>query len=172
MRQDQLEPIHRAVILPEWLDYNGHLNEAYYVLVFSHATDRLIDLIGMDDTWRRAHDMTVYTLESHIRYLEEVGVGVEVTVGCRPIELDAKRLRLFHTMQRADNQRVLATAEMLLVNIDSLGPRSAPWDSAVRARLDALQEIYAGRPWPEGCGRSISLHRPRNSRAEVETEIG
>lgn len=163
MQDNPLEPVHRAIVAKEWLDYNGHLNEAYYVLIFSHATDAMIDLIGMDDAWRRANGMTVYTLETHVRYLREVGPGVEVTVDCRLIEVDAKRLRLFHSMRRADDATLLATAEMLLVNIDSSGPRSAPWAAHVRGRLDELHAHRAGEELPEGAGRSISLARPKRS---------
>ena len=160
MQASALEPVHRTIIRPEWLDYNGHLNEAYYLLVFSHATDALLDLIGMDDGWRRAHRMTVYTLETHLRYLREVGVDARVEVDCRILQLDAKRLHLFHQMRGAGETALLATAEMLLVSIDATGPRSAPWADPVRAVLDRLQAAHAERPWPEGAGRSISLGKP------------
>jgi acyl-CoA thioester hydrolase len=161
VQDDPLEPVHRAVVAPAWLDYNGHLNEAYYVLIFSHATDRLIDLIGMDDGWRRANGMTIYTLETHVRYLREVGAGVEVAVDCRLIGLDGKRLRLFHAMRRADDGTLLATAEMLIVSIDTHGPRSAPWAPPVRQRLEQLHARHAGEALPEGAGRAISMERPR-----------
>ncbi|HEX2528956.1 MAG TPA: thioesterase family protein [Geminicoccus sp.] len=160
MQDSPLEPIHRAVVAEEWLDYNGHLNEAYYVLIFSHATDALIDLIGMDDGWRRQNLMTVYTLETHVRYLHEVGTGAAVRVSCRLLELDHKRLRLFHSMLRDDDGTLLATAEMLLVHIDQRGPRSAAWTDPVHARLNELLACRAGEPWPDGAGRSIVLTRP------------
>jgi acyl-CoA thioester hydrolase len=171
VQREQLEPVHRAVVAKEWLDYNGHLNEAYYVLIFSHATDRLIDLIGMDDAWRRANSMTIYTLETHVRYLREVGAGVTVAVDCRLIELDGKRLRLFHRMRRADDATLLATAEMLIVNIDARGPRSAPWALPVRRRLEDLHALHAGEALPEGAGRSISLARPPRPAAGAAAAI-
>jgi acyl-CoA thioester hydrolase len=165
VQDNPLAPVHRAVVASEWLDYNGHLNDAYYVVIFSHATDRLIDLIGMDDRWRRANGMTIYTLETHVRYLRGVGAGVEVAVACRLIELDGKRLRLFHGMRRSDDGTLLATAEMLIVSIDARGdprgPRSAPWAPPVRQRLEQLHARDAGEPLPEGAGRAISLERPR-----------
>jgi acyl-CoA thioester hydrolase len=156
----ELRPIHRARVLQEWLDYNGHLNEAYYVLIFSHATDALLDLIGMDDPWRKQHRLTVYTLETHVRYLREVSLDVTVQVDCRLLELDHKRLRLFHAMSREDNGTLLATAEMLLVHIDQSGPTSAPWMDAVRRRLDELHARQADEAWPEGAGRAIALAKP------------
>ena len=159
MTEIPLDPLHRATIRDEWLDYNGHLNEAYYVLVFSHASDALIDLIGMDAAWRAANRMTVYTLETHVRYLQEVGVGVEVVVNCRLLGVAEKRARLFHAMHRADDGRLLATAEMLIANVDATGPRTAPWAADVRRRLDEFMALHAGEPLPEGAGRAISLER-------------
>ena len=159
MRRDQVQPVHRETVAKDWLDYNSHLNEAYYVLIFSHATDALIDLMGMDLEWRTQHQMTVYTLETHVRYLREVGAGVSVAIDCRPIELDRKRLRLFHSMVRADDRTLLATAEMLLVNIDMTGPRSAAWVEPVHDRLRRLLAAFNDEPLPEGTGRSISLAR-------------
>ena len=103
--------------------------------------------------------MTVYTLETHIRYLQEVGAGVEVQVDSRVLGVDAKRLRLFHRMKRANDTTTLATAEKLLVNIDTSGPRSAPWAAPVRERLDRLHELHAHQALPDGAGRSISLER-------------
>jgi acyl-CoA thioester hydrolase len=159
LKENLLAPLHRAVVAEQWLDYNGHLNEAYYVLIFSHATDALIDLIGMNDAWRQANRMTVYTLETHVRYLREVGLGAEVMIDCRLLEVDCKRLRLFHSMRRTDGDTLLATAEMMLVNIDATGPRSAPWADQVRARLEELHALDADMPIPDGAGRSITLIR-------------
>ena len=153
-----LESIHRETVATAWLDYNGHLNEAYYVLIFSHATDAMIDLIGMDSAWRAEHHMTVYTLETHVRYLREVGAGTTVTVDCRLIEVDAKRLRLFHTMRTSDDAVVLATAEMLVVNIDTRGPRVAAWVPAIHANLTRLHAAQVDDDLPEGVGRSITMH--------------
>jgi acyl-CoA thioester hydrolase len=160
MQRQRLEPIHRTSVIEPWLDYNGHLNEAYYVLIFSHATDALIDLIGMDDGWRRAHGMTLYTLETHVRYLREVGLGAVVAVDCRLLEFDRKRLRLFHRMRRDDDGTLLATAEMLLLNIDQGGPRSAPWAAGPWQALTDLHALHAGEDLPEGAGRAISMKRP------------
>ena len=80
---------------------NGHLNDAFYFLIFSRAGDAVLDLIGMGDGYRRQHGVSVFTLETHVCYLREVGVGETVEVEARVLDLDAKRLHLFQTLRRA-----------------------------------------------------------------------
>ncbi|HPQ81398.1 MAG TPA: thioesterase family protein [bacterium] len=78
--RDPIQPAFRERIQADWIDYNGHLNEAFYLLIFSHATDELIDRIGMDAGYREREKRSIYTLETHILYALEVKQGVEVEV--------------------------------------------------------------------------------------------
>ena len=70
--------IYRDVVRPEWVDYNGHLRDAFYLLIFSFATDALLDRIGLDDAARRERGRSVYTLEAHVNYLHEIKEGTQV----------------------------------------------------------------------------------------------
>lgn len=155
--------IHRAEARPEWLDYNGHLNEAYYLLVFSHATDALLDRVGMDDAFRRREGVTVFTLETHLCHLREVGPGETVEVEVRVLSLDAKRAHLFHTMRRAaaadPDAAAVATAEMAILHVDAGTRRGAPFRPEVLERLRALHGSEDGRPRPEQAGRAVGLGR-------------
>ena len=157
--EEAAPPTYRAEVRPEWLDYNGHLNEAYYLLVFSHATDLLLDLIGMGDADRRRERVSVFTLETHLRYLREVRGGETVEVEVRVLDLDAKRAHLFCAMRRAGEVETAATAEMLWLHVDTLTRRGAPFRAEVWARLEAFRAREAGRPRPEGAGRSVGLGR-------------
>jgi acyl-CoA thioester hydrolase len=149
--------LHRAEVRPEWLDYNGHLNEAYYLLIFSHATDALLDRIGMDDAFRRREGVTIFTLETHLCYLREVGPGETVEVEVRVLGLDAKRAHLFHAMRRTGEPEVVAaTAEMVILHVDAAARRGAPFRPDALAALRALED---GRPRPEQAGRSVGLGR-------------
>ena len=156
---DALLRLHRDRVQPDWLDYNGHMNEAYYVLVFSRATDAFMDLIGMDEANRVATETSIYTLESHILYLEEVGSGEPLAVTSQLLGHDAKRFHLFHTMHHAESGARLATAEMLLLNIDMTGPKATPFQAAVAAKLDAIAQAQAGLPPPAEAGRAVALKR-------------
>ncbi|HRD62934.1 MAG TPA: thioesterase family protein, partial [Nocardioides sp.] len=70
----------REPVLDEWIDYNGHLSEPYYVLVFGHATDAVMDAVGLGPEYREANDASLYTVEAHVRYLDEVSAGADLEV--------------------------------------------------------------------------------------------
>ncbi|MGA8259581.1 MAG: thioesterase family protein [Arenicellales bacterium] len=161
MSRDSLEsmaPIsYRDRVRGEWVDYNGHMSEAYYVLVFGFATDAFYDLIGMDDGYRRRESRSVYTLESHINYLHEVGEGEELVVRSQVLGADHKRVRLFHAMHHGEQGELLATSELMLLHVDMRGPRAVPFAPEVQGRLDKIAAAHAELPRPVQAGRSISL---------------
>lgn len=149
--------LHRTTVKPEWLDYNGHMNEAYYVLVFSEATDAFMDYSGQDDAYRKRTGHTIYTLETHIMYLLEVGEREPVRVETQLLALDAKRYRLFHYMYHEGSNELLATAEHMMLNVDMAGPKSAPFGEELAARLAAIRDAHAGLELPPQAGRSIAM---------------
>jgi acyl-CoA thioester hydrolase len=149
--------LHRATVLPEWVDYNGHMNEAYYVLVFGHATDAFYDYIGLDDATRRATARSVYTLEAHINYLNEAHQSDRLTIATQLLAHDAKRLHLHHAMRREGHAGLLATTELMLLHVDMTGPRAAPFDPATTALVAAIAADHAGLGKPERVGRVIGL---------------
>ncbi|MFQ6023858.1 MAG: thioesterase family protein [Acidiferrobacterales bacterium] len=141
----------------EWVDYNGHLSEAYYVLVFGHTTDAFYDLIGMDDAYRRRTARSVYTLESHISYLHEVGEGEGLEVSTQVLGADSKRVHLFHTMHHGEQGHVLATSELMLLHVDTTVPHAIPFAPEIQARLGEIAKAHADLPRPKQAGRSIGL---------------
>jgi acyl-CoA thioester hydrolase len=154
--------LHRAAIRPEWLDYNGHMNEAYYVLVFSNATDAFMDFAGQDADYRERSNCSVYTLETHVMYLQEVSEGEAVRVETLLLGHDDKRYRLFHAMYREKSDDLLATGEHLLVHVDMGGPKSAPFPPEIMDRLAAIRAAHAGLPVPQQAGRTIALPGERD----------
>jgi len=149
--------LYRTAVRPEWLDYNGHMNEAYYVLAFSHATDAFMDYAGQDAAYRARTNTSIYTLETHVMYLQEVSDGEEVRVETQLLGHDAKRYRLFHSMYRADGGELLATGEHMLLHVDMSGPKSAPFPPEIAERLAAIEAAHAGLPIPDQAGRAIAL---------------
>ena len=148
-----------------WVDYNGHLNDAYYMVIFSYASDGLMAAVGLDAAGRAATGHTMYTLEVHLNYVQEVREGVAVEVRTQILGVDAKRVHLFHTLYRQDNGTLLATNEQMLANIDAsnaeTGPKTAQFVPAVAARLLPLAQAHAALPRPANAGRSIALPAPR-----------
>lgn len=151
-------PPHRAVVLPEWTDYNGHMNVAYYVLAFDHATDAFLDAAGLGETWRKETGRSVFVVEAHVTYDSEVMEGAPLVIQPRPLAVGRKTLRLFHTMHHAAEGFLAATNEVMILQVDMATRRSVAWDGAVRAHLEALVAADAG-PWPEQAGRAIGVRQ-------------
>ena len=135
---DGLLWLHRAAVRPEWIDYNGHMNEAYYVLIFGDATDAFYDHVGLDGTARRRDDVSIYTMEAHIRYLVEAPVGTELRIATRVLDHDAKRLRLHHAMHRARDGVTLAVTELAALHVNKSTLRASPFGAVAAARIAGI----------------------------------
>ena len=154
----------RLKVKPEWVDYNNHLNDGYYLVIMSLGTDAFQDLIHMSDAERRATKTTIYTLEAHVNYLREVKLGEEVEVRAQLIGVDQKRFQLFltmHTERLGDD--IAATSEIMAINIDTSGPepKSAPFRPDVAAKLAADWESHKDLPLPANSGRAIALPKKK-----------
>lgn len=150
-------PCYRDTVRAEWVDYNGHLRDAFYMLIFSFATDALIDAIGLPDVVRKERGRSIYTLEAHINYLHEIKEGAQVRVDMRVLGHDAKRLHLYLEMFADEGVEPVAAGEQMLLHVDTGGPRAIAFDPDVEARVRALAEVHAVLPAARFAGRVIGL---------------
>ncbi len=158
-------PCYRDTVRAEWVDYNGHLRDAFYMLIFSFATDALIDQIGLPDAERRARKRSIYTLEAHLNYLHEIKEGAQVRIDMRVLGHDAKRLHLYLEMFADGGHEPVAAGEQMLLHVDTAGPpRSTAFDADVEARVRELAQAHAALPPARFAGRVIGLpaRTPRN----------
>ncbi|TMU81020.1 thioesterase [Pseudomonas fluorescens] len=144
-------------IIPDWVDYNGHLRDAFYLLIFSYATDALMDRLGMDSNNRDASGHSLFTLELHLNYLHEVKLDTEVEVRTQIIGHDSKRLHLYHSLYKVGNEQELAGNEQMLLHVDLAGPRSAPFSADTLSRLQSIVAEQKDLPAPAYIGRVIAL---------------
>ncbi|MBV4479730.1 thioesterase family protein [Pseudomonas khavaziana] len=144
-------------VLPAWVDYNGHLRDAFYLLIFSYATDALMDALGLDSDNREASGHSLFTLELHLNYLHEVKLDAEVEVRTQLIAHDAKRLHLYHSLYRVGEDRELAGNEQMLLHVDLAGPHAAPFTATTLEKLTAISAAQAELPKPALLGRVIGL---------------
>jgi acyl-CoA thioester hydrolase len=151
--------IHREVVRPEWIDYNGHMNVAYYVLAFDHATDRFFDLIDLGADYVKRENNSSFVLETHVTYQQEVKEGDPLRFTFQLIDADEKRLHYYFEMFHADAGFRAATSEQLALHVDLDTRRAAPFPAELLARVKAVRSAHAGLPLPEGAGRSIALRR-------------
>jgi len=135
---------YRDKVRPEWIDYNGHLSEPFYVLVFGFATTNLMDVTGIDEKYREETGHSLYTVEAHVRYLHEVGPDAELLVTTSVLSVGTKKVRLCHEMLVGDT--LVATEELLTLYVADARTTPIPEDIAVRLRkLVAPPPDYAGR---------------------------
>ena len=141
----------------DWTDYNNHMNESRYLQCFADASDALLRLIGVDADYVAAGG-SYFTVETHIRHLDEVAALEPVTATTQVLAAEGKKLRLFHRLCHEDG-RLLATGEHLLVHVD-LATRSAAQPSpAVAAKAAGIATAHAALPWPEAAGRAVGQPR-------------
>jgi acyl-CoA thioester hydrolase len=152
--------LYDTVVASDWVDYNGHMNDAAYALVFSRATDAFMDRIGLDAAARKASGRTLYTLQVMLHYLQEAREGAPLFVACQLLEHDDKRIRVWLEMRGGRDGAVLAASEQLLLSIDkNADSKAAPWRTETLAALDALAKAHRGLAAPKLAGSGIALKR-------------
>jgi acyl-CoA thioester hydrolase len=153
-------PLYRAVIQPEWIDYNGHLRDAYYGLIVSFAIDDFMDHTGLDAAYRERTRCTLYTLELHLHYTHEVKSTDELDVSTSVLDADHKRIHLGCRFSCPRVSGAAATAEVMLLHVhQGEKPASTPFPADIDRRLQSLKlSSDAGAAWGPG-SRKIEIKR-------------
>lgn len=151
--------VHAETVQPAWIDYNGHMNVAYYVLAFDHATDRLFDLIDLGADYMKRTNHSSFVLETHVTYAREVRLGDPLAFTARLLDCDDKRLHYFLEMHHATEGFLSATSEQICLHVDMSARRSAPFPDGILARVAAIREAQAGLPVPPQVGSVIGIRR-------------
>jgi carnitine 3-dehydrogenase len=152
--------LHEAVVIPAWIDYNGHLTESRYLEVLADATDAFLRRIGIVGEYVDS-GRSYYTVETHIRHLDEAHAGERLYVATRLLDHDPKRLHLWHELHRAGDDALLATGEHMLLHVDRNAGRTVPADDTVLATLAEIAAVQAGLARPEAAGSRIGGRRSR-----------
>ena len=147
-------------VLEEWIDINGHMNVAYYVLAFDWATDKLFDFIGVGGDYLAQRGQSMFALEAHVTYQRELHQGDPLRVTTQLLGFDAKRLHFFHNLYHGTEGFLAATSEWLAMHIDMDARRSAPFPDDIAAHLADIVTAHAALSRPPEVGRVIGL-KPR-----------
>ena len=145
-------------IQPDWIDYNGHLNMAYYSVLFDRSVDDAFDLIGVGASYARERQHTTYTGEVHICYVRELHLEHRVYARFQLLDCDEKRLHIFQELYHVDGW-LAATAESLALHVDMSGPRVAPFPPDIHERVETMFGAHKSLPRPERAGRTIGIKR-------------
>lgn len=148
-----------AVVRPEWIDYNGHMNVGYYMVAFDQATEALCAHLGIGEAYRRRADASIFVVEAHVTYDREVLQAAPLAFRTRIVDHDGKRLHLLHRMFHAEAGYLAATNELMCLHVDLAARRAAPFPEDALHRIRDLAERHAALGPPDGTGRTIGIRR-------------
>jgi acyl-CoA thioester hydrolase len=148
-------------VLPEWIDYNDHLNVAYYTLIFDRSADTAVDILNLGEAYRRDENKTLVTAEAHITYVRELKLGAEVRATFRLLDADAKSLHVYQELYHADGW-LSATQESILLHVDLAsagGPKVVRLPEAIQADVQTMLRYHASLPRTKYVGRALGVRR-------------
>ena len=153
-------------IEPGWIDYNGHLNMAYYSVLFDRAIDEIWAAVGLGPDYRGERGMTTFAAQSNVSFLREVNLIDTVRITAQLIDHDEKRMHIWAEMRHADEGWLAATNESMHLHVDLASRRVAPMPPEVLANFAAMRAAHGALPHPAGLGKVISMRpQPREERA-------
>ena len=144
-------------IVPEWIDYNGHLNMAFYNVLFDRCGDEAYEILGFGPEYAE-RGFTTYTAEFHLCYVRELHLGDKARVSLQLLDHDEKRFHTYQEIHHVDGW-LAATGEALALHIDRSGPKVAPFPDDIEARLAKMKAEHDAFGWPERAGRKVGITR-------------
>jgi acyl-CoA thioester hydrolase len=150
--------IYDTAVSPQWIDYNGHLRDGYYTVIFSSAIDALMDRVGLDEAYRQRTGCTLYTLEMHLHFLHEVKQSDALSVQLRILAADRKRLHVALEMYTERQPEAVATSEFMLLHVSQHPePRAVAFPAEIATAIEQLREVSAALPAAGPGSRTIEL---------------
>lgn len=148
-------------VLPEWIDYNDHLNVAYYTLIFDRSAEAAVDILNLGEDYRRTENKTLVTAESHVTHVRELKAGDEVRTTFRIIDADAKSLHVYMELYHADGW-LSATQESVLLHVDlaaSGGPKVVRMADTIQSDIQTMLRYHSSLPRTKYVGRRLGIRR-------------
>jgi len=150
--------LHSTRVLGRWVDYNRHMSESCYLLVFGDNADAFFRYLGIDEEYRNSGH-SLYTVETHLHNRREVSEGEPLEITLQLLDHDAKRVHIFGEMRHGQTGDLLATAEQMLLHVDTEAGRTVPLPDHLQRRLTAIAARHATLPVPDVVGKPMGIRR-------------
>jgi len=144
---------------PQWVDYNGHMNMAYYHVLFDRAVDEAFEVVGLGPDYREERQASFFTAETHTLSRRELMAGETVRVTIQLVDCDEKRLHFFQEVRHATEGWAAASCENLSLHIDMATRKVAPFPDDVLRNLAVMRAAHGRLKTPEALGRIIGIPR-------------
>lgn len=151
--------LHSPEVLAQWVDYNGHMSESCFLLVFGDSSDAFFRFVGIDEHYRNQLGMSLYTVETHIHNLREASEGEPLKLTLQVLDADEKRVHIFHSMFHGHSGELLATAEQMLLHVDMAAGRATAMPQWLQEHVQAIRHAHAALPRPSQAGAAIGIRR-------------
>lgn len=152
----------------DWIDYNGHLNLAYYHVLFDRALDEAFGLAGLGPDYVEARQASYFIAEAHTLYRRELRLDDKVRVTLQLVAIDEKRMHVYLEARHAAEGWIAASCEMMGLHVDTRDRRVTPFPQEIRSNLDVMAAAHARLPKPEAIGRGIAVPAKPAERASLE----
>ena len=149
-----------GIVKPEWIDANGHMNVAYYVLAFDLGVDKLWEDFGITTEYIESGAGSTFAVESHVIYRQELMVNDPYFVTAQLLAYDEKRIHQFQRMYHAEKRFLAATAEWMNLHVDLEKRRVSPWPDSILAKLRKFSREQPDRTYPDEAGKQMRIARP------------
>jgi acyl-CoA thioester hydrolase len=142
---------------PAWIDYNGHLNMAWYHVLFDRAVDEAFGFVGLGPDYVEERNASFFTAEIHTLYKRELALSDRVRVTLQLIDFDEKRLHFYQEMRHAEEGWVAATCENLCLHIDLATRKVTPFPGDILGNLAIMKAAHVRLARPAALGRRLGL---------------
>lgn len=146
---------HSTVVPPEWIDYNDHMTEGFYGVAFADASDAFLLDLGFDEAYRASHRGAFYTVETHIRFVQQLELGDPLVFDTYVLGVDSKRVHLFHHLLHGEEGYLAATQEVLMLHVNRDDVRVASMERTLLTALQSVATAHADQPRPDGIGSTV-----------------
>jgi len=150
-----------------WIDYNGHMNMAYYNLVFDQALDHVFDALGIGVAYVRDRQGSFFTVEIHVHYVQELSLDDPIRVQFQLLDWDEKRLHFYGEMYHGREGYLAATSEQLALHVDMNSRRAAPFPADITRNVEAMMSEHSRLPWPDRVGHVMGIAAEKSKRGQA-----
>ncbi len=146
-------------VKPEWIDYNGHFNMAYYNVLFDTAAEEMFASLGLGPDYVKTASCSYFTLEAHLTYLRELHAGDIVVIENLILDCDAKRVHYVQRMLHKSEGWLSCVSEVMVAHVDLNAKKTAPFSSDIYNRIELLMRQHCNLPRPQQIGHKIGIQR-------------
>ena len=151
--------LHTDVVRSEWIDYNGHMNLAFFVRAFDFATDAFFDYVGADEAYRNDTGYSLFLLETHVNYFNQMKQGDGMRFETQLLDYDHKRVHYFQRMIHLEEDYLAATTELLFIHVDTRCDRAIDIPEPLLSNLASIMETHKHLERPAEVGRVMGIRR-------------